>query len=427
MNFKTLFSRVRQGSNQEGDGRQQTGNFGTSLWQGLSGRSLEMAEVQEEVAAEQQGRIAIIGRNSDVNQWLLSRLRQQACVLGDGQVCREGFFTLAHLPSPVESPHSDDGNWDWDCLRNEWAADDLVADLSDTDLMMYLFRQADGWQAADSQWYARLRATGTPLLPVLVARPSSEPPQDEPGALVDSLRLKLGTRPVLVWEGPEGQTEGATALPKDLATLVDRILTLRPRLAVPLAQEIPPVRDKIARRVIRTGVIMTSLLGAEPIPLLDLPLHVAFQWRVALQLAAIYGRPGLDCRSREMVGTIGVSLAARHIAQQGVKLVPWVGWLLSAGLSGLSTWMLGNGLRRYYEGGPIFSFFGLRKHGPEPPSTDSLDPGVVGADGAPPQSPDGSWAHRLRSALRAVTWARGNGRAMAFHAGSDQRERDAGG
>ena len=127
------------------------------------------------------------------------------------------------------------------------------------------------------------------------------------------------------------------------------MLALRPRLAVPLAQEVPFYRRAIAMRIIRTGALMTGLLGAEPIPLLDLPLQVAVQWKVAMQLATIYGRPGLDVRSREMVGTVGLNLTVRYVAQQLAKIVPGIGFLLSAVLSGLSTVLLGRALLRIYE------------------------------------------------------------------------------
>ena len=138
-------------------------------------------------------------------------------------------------------------------------------------------------------------------------------------------------------------------LPADVVTLVERILAQRPKLGIPLAQEIPGCRPLIARRTIRSGVVMTTLLGAQPIPLLDLPLQVALNWKMALQLAAIYGHPGLDHRSREMVGTVLWNLLLRYVIQQVLKLAPVVGWAASAALSGAGTWLLGNALLQLYQ------------------------------------------------------------------------------
>ncbi|MGC8782421.1 MAG: DUF697 domain-containing protein [Anaerolineae bacterium] len=105
----------------------------------------------------------------------------------------------------------------------------------------------------------------------------------------------------------------------------------------------------IARRVTRNAALSAALLGAEPIPLLDLPLQVAVNWRMALQLAAIYGRGPLDYRSREMIGTVAWNLGLRRLMQQAIKLAPVVGWAVSAGLSGSATWLLGNSLQRYFQ------------------------------------------------------------------------------
>lgn len=145
----------------------------------------------------------------------------------------------------------------------------------------------------------------------------------------------------------------------NLLALLNRILGL-PRLALPLAQEAPWCRPLIATRVIRTGAMMTMLVGAEPIPLLDLPLHVAIQWKVALQLAAMYGRPGLDYRSRD-VGNGVTNLCMRQMARQALKVIPLIGWLLSGLLSGVSTWLLGNALRRYYEQEHLWEWQGVRR------------------------------------------------------------------
>ncbi len=325
------------------------------LWQSLLGRGVEMAQVEEEVAAEQFGRVAIVGPDQDLNRRLLSRLRQHPPVAGREAICREGFFTLVCMPgvepagqqasSPLRSPTC------------EWLESDLetpeilLAAAAEHDLLIYLFPTQAGWQAHDAHWCARLRATHVPLLPV--GATAAGEGSDEPAEGIDeALRSRLGVRPALIHLDPAAQWEApGSPAPEDpeVIALVRRMLELRPRLAVPLAQEIPACRNLMAQRVIRSGAFATLLLGSEPIPLLDLPLHVAAQWRVALQLAAIYGRPGLDYRSRELAGTVVVNLVFRHLAQQALKLVPFVGWLLSGLLSGASTWLLGQALVRYYQ------------------------------------------------------------------------------
>lgn len=337
------------------------------LWRGLTGRNLEMAEVQEEVAAESRGQVLIIGRCDELNRGLLARLRGVPPVPPAGPVYFEGFFTLVSLPPAREAgPGPEEANiWplsDWQNLARE------------ADLLLYVFDQAAGWRTADAHWCARLRAAGVPLLWVAanaaVHPPESaafspggredetdataspcacaEQPRIQPEAGGPAAALPVGCRPVSVALTQNTGQENET--PADVIVLVEQMLALRPRLGIPLAQEIPGCRPLVARRAIRAGMMMTALLGAEPIPLLDLPLQVALNWKVALQLAAIFGHAGLDYRSRELLATTAWNLGLRYLIQQVVKLAPVLGWGVSAGLSAGGTWLFGNALLRYYQG-----------------------------------------------------------------------------
>lgn len=346
--------------------------YTASPWSHLWGRSPELLNVEDEVAGERQGRLVVYSQQGSLCSALLGRLRQQPPTSLAGVVAREGFFTLVDLsaaaPRPDDrQPYTGEGaadeewtsTWAW---RDSWAgpmeaADLLVETGAGADLLLFLFAAEAGWQEGDARWFARLRALSAPVLPVMMVTSTTD--ADE--TLLSHLRRQLGMRPVLVLgadpatcspiaedDDPSAPTM-PTLPPQDLIGLVERILALRPRLALALAQEAPACRRLIATRVIRTGALVTALVGSEPIPLLDLPLHVAMHWKVALQLAAIYGRPGLDYRSREMASAVTLNLVVRHIAQQGLKLLPLFGWLLSGALSALSTYLLGHALLRYYE------------------------------------------------------------------------------
>lgn len=338
-------------------------------WSHFFSRSPEMLNVEDEVAGEGQGRLVVYSQDGTLCSVLLARLRQQSIMPLTEIIGREGFFTLVQLAcDPVsavpatngkglaEESIDDDSGDRW---RSPFEAADLLAETGPgADLLLYLFPAQQGWSAEDERWYARLRALSAPVLPVMMltesgassARATAEK-QLDPDALLDVLHRRLGVRPAaVVCAAPVGdETTPPTQPPADLLNLVERMLALRPRLAIALAQEVPCCRRLIATRVIRSGALVTALVGSEPIPLLDLPLHVAMHWKVALQLAAIYGRPGLDYRSREMAGAVTLNLVVRHIAQQGLKLLPLFGWLLSGALSALSTYLLGHALLRYYE------------------------------------------------------------------------------
>ncbi|GAB4520256.1 MAG: hypothetical protein Kow0047_31470 [Anaerolineae bacterium] len=314
--------------------------WGDSLWRHLLSRNVEIAEVEEEVAAEQQSQIVLASRDQVLNRYLLARLRQQPPIPPGGDYCYEGFFTLLRLPTEAETALSEEPTGigvDW--IGSRWTPEEWIIALREADLVLYVFRREADWQAEDAHWVARLRAARTPLIPVAVSEDLIA--ADEAGADEQRLRERIGMRPVSIHLGKPAD-DG------DVLALVQRALALRPRLAIPMAQEIPCSREWIARRVIRGGAWMTALLGSEPIPMLDIPLQLAVQWRMALQLGAIYGRPGLDYRSREMMGTVALNLGTRYLAQQALKLIPIVGWLVSAAISGASTWLLGETLLRYF-------------------------------------------------------------------------------
>jgi uncharacterized protein (DUF697 family) len=235
------------------------------------------------------------------------------------------------------------------------------------DVLLYLIDPALGWSSEDTTWVARLRTLGAPLLPLIVATRCAAPDQvdNQPGsaasrgeqdALAASVHQQIGIKPIFVEIDDAAASDAGVAPPDrgrkppaDVVALMQRIVSLRPRVAVALAQDIAWCRPMLARRIIRTGALFTALLSAQPAPMLDLPFQVMLQWKVALQLAAIYGRPGLDHRSSEMIGAIAWNLAIRFAMQQLARLAPVAGWLLSAAIGGVSTTLLGHALVTIYE------------------------------------------------------------------------------
>lgn len=346
------------------------GGYGGSGWQRLFGHSPEMMDVSDEVAEEQRGRVVIAGRSNLRCRQMLAALRAQELTPEFSFLTREGFFTLVDLSAGTGNPDGADAAFEVANDEQErrssgiaapgissepddasGSAEALAVELADADLLLYLYDGGDGekaspgWKGSDAHWYSRLRTLGAAMLPVSVVNGS--PGSDDAERAV--LRGRLGVTPASVPESALAACTSDNCPDPALNKLVERMMTLRPRLAMPLAQEIPFCRRMIAAKVVRTGALMAALVGAEPIPLLDLPLHVAVQWKVALQVAAIYGRPGLDVRSAEMAGVLSLSLMARTCAQQAIKLVPVIGWMLSSALSGVSALLLGHSLVRVYE------------------------------------------------------------------------------
>lgn len=370
------------------------GTLGSQLRQGLQGRAYEFDQMQQDVANEQRGAIWLIGRCQPALLATRQALHQQR---GEPSThCEnpryDGLFTCFSLPDEeasagkqamhfandiyaseiftgkiftgeiftgeieeIEMTSSDSNQRFNASTQPSWQTEEYLESASRADCLLYVCTVQDGWLPADSRWCARLRNLGATLVPIFLTNDENK---DDLAQALEAVRLRLGIRPFVVAMPSTPQDAGGEtpiapdmALPEAVIALLDHLLALRPRLAIPLAQEVPGYRAHILRRIVRQGALFTALFGAEPVPLIDLPLQIAVSWKMALQIASIYGRPGLDYRSREMMGTLVSNLAARAVCQQALKLTPLVGWALSAAISGGSAWLLGQSLIRFYERG----------------------------------------------------------------------------
>jgi uncharacterized protein (DUF697 family) len=87
------------------------------------------------------------------------------------------------------------------------------------------------------------------------------------------------------------------------------------------------------------------------VPLLDIPLQMITLVGMVLRIAAVYDRPPTDAHRREVVAAMAGGLLGRYATQQAVKLIPFVGWLVSGLIGMSSTWLLGRAAVAYFEAG----------------------------------------------------------------------------
>ena len=382
------FKHVAQGADFDGwrsrmGGRFLSGGFDgwrqsalSALIDGLLGRSWELGQLSEEGAADAYKRIVVVGRNAELIEDLMALLRNQPPLVRSRQtVEHEGLFIRLCLPREEDEPTDatnlavanadlgrdvDFGNVNWRKWSSTWAETPTAAESDAIDLcaqaqsVLYVFDAGSRWTYEDRRWLSRLRMSETPIIPVGLVRGDGVDTEHSVGRIEATLREQIGVRPTILFSGARPVPDAQSANPHTgnldaLLALIDRVLALRPQLAPVLALELPACRPMVVKRLIRRGALMAGLLGLEPIPLLDLPVHIAFHWRMATQVAAAYGRPRLDFRSSEMAGTLLLNLLMRLVAQQFLKFVPFVGWLFSGGMGYLSAWMLGHALVHYYE------------------------------------------------------------------------------
>lgn len=179
-----------------------------------------------------------------------------------------------------------------------------------------------------------LRARGQPLV-VALNKSDKLPAAGHPQARLLARRLALPVVPISARTGAN-VVEG----------LLPQLVTCCPALALPLGRDLACYRRQAARYLTRTAALRGGLVGLEPVPLLDLPVHLLLELRLVRDLARLYGQasgPGSVVPREWLVGIVA-TLLLRYAAQQAAKLVPGLGWAMSGLLALVGTWLLGWGL-----------------------------------------------------------------------------------
>lgn len=296
-------------------------------------------ELAAEVAQEGQGRVVIAGLPQSGKRMLLNRLRgwdmapvwKAALPEQTEGVGLEsyGSFMLADLTQP-EAGHLMGG-------------EELLLLLGDPALVVYIIDAGRGVLAADYRWVALLRAGGRPIL---VALNNIIECEDQQAALAEAAR-RLGTTVIPISAATGYNVEEA---------LLPALLNAVPRLAVPLGREIQCIRQLAARRIVRQAALFAGILGAQPIPLLDLPFQIMLQSGMVMRVGASFGFAPGGGLNREIIATVAGALAFRYLAQSVIKLVPVVGWVAGGALAAAATLAIGETAIRYYAAGGTVPF-----------------------------------------------------------------------
>lgn len=295
-------------------------------------------ELAAEIGQESQARVAFVGLKMAGKSLLFNRLRGWAISetgiiekeadpyrqLYDLDVESLGLFVLADLPSHAAA--------------NGLMGPDLSMALGDPALVIYLLDGTKGIRPDDFRWVAALRAGGKPLIVAL----NKIDVIADPETLVAEASRKLGVPAI-----PISAETGANVEEKLLPAMLDAV----PRLAVPLGRELIGLRRVAARRVIRQAAVFSGLMGAQPVPMLDIPLQAMVQVGVVMRVGAAFGHAPTGGMSKEVMGTVISTLGLRYLALTLAKFVPFIGWVVGGALCSAMTILMGETAIRYYEGG----------------------------------------------------------------------------
>lgn len=297
----------------------------TDLWQ--------WDHLAAEVSQESQARVVVAGLEGVGKSLLFNRLRGwelsgksvlSAVEAGGWQTEAYGFFILVDLPLPPAEPMG--------------LAQEMLLSLGEPALILYLLDGTTGITPADYRWLAALRATGKPVLTAMNKMDAAA----TPGVTVADAELRLGM-PVIPISAQTGLNIETKLLPA--------MLNAVPRLAVPLGRELLGLRRAAARRVIRQAALFAGVVGAQPVPMFDLPVQVMVQVGMVLRIAAAFGYAPTGGTNREVIGTVISSLGLRYLALYLLKFIPILGWALMGVVSAAATFTIGELAIRYYEAG----------------------------------------------------------------------------
>lgn len=294
--------------------------------------SLDLRQIESAVAQEARAQLVIVGPVNSGKSTLFNQLKGQklspvSAVPGtttDLIAERFGPFWLVDTPGLDEAQGSE-------------RARKALAALDHADVVVLVLDAAAGVRQSDVKLYQDVRALG---MPVIVALNKIDLIGHDLKAVQRHVEERLSA-PVVPISAKKGTNIAAQLIPA--------IIDAHPRMAVTIGRALPRFRTVAVRRVIRESALLAALVGAEPLPGLDIPLLIGVQVRLLLRLAAIYGQDMSAARARELLGAIAGGVAIRYGAQELAKIIPGPGWLIAGLAAASGTTALGHAAAAFFD------------------------------------------------------------------------------
>ncbi len=308
-------------------------------------RAVDWDELGKEVEKEAQAHIAIIGPVNSGKSTLFNLLKGRrsspvSAVPGTTRSLiseRMGPFTLTDTPGFGEVDGVDRANI-------------AIESIRDADLVILLLDAAAGLRQSDRDLHREVQRMGRPV--VLALNKIDLVRGDLSVILADAVE-KLGVTDIIPISAKRGTNVASRLVP----SIIDKY----PQLAVTIGRELPLYRRQASGRVIRNATALAAVLGAEPVPFLDVPFLLANLARMVVRVAAIYGEPLTARHAGELTISLMSGLAFRYLAQQASKFLPGAGWVIAGGVAAAGTWSVGRVAQVCFDGGKRMSMREIRR------------------------------------------------------------------
>jgi uncharacterized protein (DUF697 family) len=181
-------------------------------------------------------------------------------------------------------------------------------------------------------------------------RPAA-PPIKTRSQLQSALQQQAGIGPHLL-QVVEIQADGADNGASQFMTLLARSMPNEARVEMARIAHDRPTQTEIAQTLVKSTTAICAAIGAQPIPLADLPILTALQLMMVSGVMYISGRERSLRAATEFVAALGVNVGAGMVLREGaralLKFFPGWGNVVCGAVAGAGTYAIGRAAIVYF-------------------------------------------------------------------------------